>query len=242
MTCSVEEDHRRKLAEEERALAKDAWVTATMRRFDKTVKGTEKSVATGKKNIEELQRKLTEEVRRLHGKEQKLCQLEQSRSSVRERYEKQFESAMKAPQIVRVATNSSNNQQIDIFTTVLEAHVGDYHKLLGRYNVQIFMDGSNGGVKAFNLDRQVDGYWHGSQHPHINSNGAFCLGTMQEAVPQLIGDDQIAALTLMIINHLQNGINPSDEAGAYIRNWPDIPGYYEKEEVTVEELEKAMGA
>jgi hypothetical protein len=193
-----------------------------MKRFEKTVRGTEKAIANSKEKIEDLQRKLTAEVRRLRGKERKLRQLKASETEVRSVYEKQFEAVLKSPQITKITVNPDNLQQINVFTTELHAHEGEYHKVLGRYRLEIYMDGSNGGVKAFNLDRQVDGYWRNCQHPHINSSGTFCLGKMKEAVPQLIGEDQIAGLAMMMINHLQRGINLNDEAGAHLRNWPDI--------------------
>lgn len=85
--------------------------------------------------------------------------------------------------------------------------------MLGRYELVFHLE--TGGVLFLNRDRTVGGY-HG---PHIDGNGAACLGTISRDLRDYIAHYEIEAATALAIAFLQNP-NMDDAQGRVVSQFP----------------------
>lgn len=198
--------------------SRELWLGQCQKRFEKTLTGTKAEIVGCERKIPELQKQLVEQIRILDGLRKKLDQLEATRPESEARYVREFDKLLKTPHVERVTIDSG---KICVFTDTLFVRTDDGKVYeMGRYRIEIYTDGGNGGVRFFNLTRQVKGYWNGKcHHPHVKESGEPCLGNIKEAVPQLLGEYQYSVVTILAIRFLES-VNTNDSAGAHIINWP----------------------
>jgi len=104
---------------------------------------------------------------------------------------------------------------ISIYTNRIDIHTDTnlcpYH--IGEFRIDIHTDGSEGGVRIYNLTNVHDGY----QHPHINYGGYCCFGNISSGVAKLLAEYQYVVLAQLLMSYLKSYV----PYGAYIRieNW-----------------------
>ena len=105
------------------------------------------------------------------------------------------------------------DKTIHIFTDDIKIEYNGNTFNMGRFKIDIFTDGSDSGVKIFNLTKPQNGF----QHPHIQKNGTCCLGNISDGVVKLLADYQYVILAQLLISYLQTYNSES----AYVRlsNW-----------------------
>jgi hypothetical protein len=218
----------KKLLEERRKTelerTKAAWIDECSKRFERTLRGTKEAIQKSESLIQEYQRKLVEEIRRLNGQRRKLEQLKRTRPEAEKRYSKEFDKLLEVPHVTRVAVESG---KINVFTDTLYIEHDSKRYEMGKYRIEIYTDGGNGGVRMYNLTRRVDGYNSEMHHPHVFPDGRPCLGNIQEAIPQLLGEYEYAVVTILCMQYLQS-VNVNDDAGKYIEKWPLATGKEEE--------------
>ena len=216
-------EHQRKLAEERKKRSRKQYIQECSRRFEKTIKGTCDKVSKGHREIEELQKKLTRKIRETRGAERKLKQLNACKGGELEKYGNEFDSLSSVPGVEDVQVSDG---VIKVFTEHIyitpDGCPNTYD--IGKFRMEIYTSGANGGVRFFNLTRKGEytsgGY--GSYHPHVNSRGVPCLGNIKELVAQLIGDDEFSAVAQLGLQYLKS-VNVNDSAGETIfKNWPIV--------------------
>lgn len=224
LSASPEEraERIRQLAEAKRVASREAYVSECSRRFEKTVQGTRESVQKGHANIARLQQELTRRIRETHGAEKKLEQIESLRAQQTDSYAREFDSLAAVPGVERVEVSDG---VIKVFTENIfirpEGHSKTYD--IGRFRMEIYTSGSNGGIRFFNLTRQgsAGGTGYNTQHPHVNQSGSPCLGNIKEMVPQLIGEYEYSAVAQLGLQFLKS-VNTDDSAGKGIFEfWPE---------------------
>jgi len=93
---------------------------------------------------------------------------------------------------------------------------------IGKFRIEIYLNGQDGGIKFFNTTRKGTGDDFNIQHPHINKNGIPCLGNIKEIIAQLIAEYQFAAIALLALEYLET-VNFDDGAGSNIvKHWPIV--------------------
>ncbi len=75
----------------------------------------------------------------------------------------------------------------------------------------------------FNSNLRKKGYFSNSDpHPHVNGeDGNPCLGNLSTTVAELCSQNEIYALTIMLIDYLETA-NTSDAAGEKVTRWDEI--------------------
>lgn len=92
---------------------------------------------------------------------------------------------------------------------------------LGEFQLDIYTDGRDNGVRIYNLTRKGPCLWDRgpSNHPHVDGYGRPCLGNIKNIVPRYIAEQEYAALVDLLYNYLSN-VNPGDSWGRTIASWP----------------------
>lgn len=207
-------------AEERRNASREAYIKECSRRFEKTLTGTQEKISQGHITINNMQKDLVKLIREVHGAERKLEQLSACKGTELERYAKEFESLAKVPGVedVQVADGV-----IKVFTEHIYITPDGYPNDtfdIGKFRIEIYTSGSNGGIKFFNLTRQGTGKDYNTNHPHVQTNGTPCLGNIKEQVASLIGEYEYSAVAQLGIQYLEE-VNLEDSAGKNIFNcWP----------------------
>lgn len=214
-------ERQRKLAEAKRAASREAYTKECARRFEKTVQGTREAVAKGHADIARLQQELTRRIREAQGAERKLEQIESLRGDHVASYGREFDSLVAVPGVERVEVADG---VIKVFTEnilITPERCADTYDI-GRFRMEIYTSGSNGGIRFFNLTRQgtAGGTGYNTQHPHVNKSGSPCLGNIKEMVPTLIGEYEYSAVAQIGLQFLKS-VNTDDSAGRGIfEYWP----------------------
>ena len=213
---------RAALVEKARAVelerSKAEWIKANSKFFERTLKNTQDSIDQAQKATEKAQQEVVKQIRIREGQERKLQQLEASRPQVEAKYAEEFDRLAELPHVIRVAMDGN---KIQVFTDrIYVEHAGNRYDI-GDFRLEVFTDGSNGGVLMHNLTRRVDAYNRGMQAPHVFPDGKPCLGNLKEAIPQYIGEGEYSVVVMLCVQYLQS-VNTADAAGKHIDNWPHV--------------------
>jgi hypothetical protein len=219
----------RKIAEAKREKSREAYVKECSKRFEKTVAGTRQKIESGHKEIARLQQELIKKIREVHGAERKMEQLETTRVGQEESYGREFDLLLQVPGVEDVQTADG---VIKIFTEHIFIEIGEGAYMgevydIGKFRMEIYTSGSNGGIRFLNLTRRGKGGGTGSyniHHPHVNSGGEPCLGNIKEMIPNLLGEYEYSAIAQIGLQFLKS-VNPNDSAGRGIFDaWPLVGG------------------
>jgi len=203
-----------KKAEREREIlnrSRAAYVRECGRRLQSTIEATRKSIEQAERTIRDCQKQITEAVRAQAGFRKKLEQLLISSAAAEKQFADEFDKLLQVPGVssVRVADGV-----VQVFTDQVYIEYDGRTYDIGKFRLDIYTSGSNGGVRAFNLTRTVGDY----AHPHIKKNGQCCLGNIADGVAKLIGEYQYSVLAQVMLQYLRT-VNPSDWY-IEISNWP----------------------
>jgi hypothetical protein len=141
---------------------------------------------------------------------QKLEPLKTSRDKREEWADKEYDALCAIPHIKNVEMEGTT---LRLFTDNIQITYKDQIYNMGQYKIEIYTDGSNEGVRVFNLTKERNGL----QHPHIQRNGHCCLGNISQGVAKLVSEYEYTVLAQLIVNYLET-YNPISEYGS-IRMW-----------------------
>ena len=204
--------------EAKRKRSQEAWIAACVKRFEKTLENTRQSIAQAAAATEKAQQEVVRQIRIRDGQERKLEQMEAARPQVVEKYAAEFEKLAELPHVMRVAMEGN---KISVFTDRIYCDHDGRRYDIGDFRIEVYMDGSNGGVRMFNLTRQVSAHSSGMHAPHVFRDGNPCLGNLKEAIPQYIGEYEYSVVVMLCVQYLQS-VNVNDDAGKYISQWPVV--------------------
>ncbi len=202
---------RAEAREREIRASREAYVRECGRRLESTIAATRRSIEDAERTIRDCQKRITEAVRAQSGFCKKLEQLLQSSAELEKSFAEEFNKLCAVPGVERVRVTDG---VVQIFTDNVEIKYGGSVYDIGRFRLDIYTSGSNGGVRAFNLTRTVNGH----AHPHVKSDGNCCLGNIADGVAKLIGEYQYSVLAQVMLQYLRT-VNPSDWY-KNIKNWP----------------------
>lgn len=212
---------RKKMAEESHKKSREQYVAECSRRFEKTVQGTKEAAKKGREDIARLQQELARRIRETQGAERKLSQIESLRSDQTASYGREFDSLAAVPGVEDVQVSDG---VVKVFTEhiyITPDGCADTFDI-GKFRMEIYTSGANGGIRFFNLTRQGTGGDYNTNHPHVKKNGSPCLGNISEMVPTLIGEYEYSAVAQIGLQYLKS-VNTGDSAGKGIFNcWPKV--------------------
>jgi hypothetical protein len=214
-------EKKRKIEKEKQNQARNQYIQECQKRFEKTLKGTKDKITEGHKKIEELQKALVRTIRETQGAERKLEQLETTRPTQLKGYAQEFDSLTGVPGVESVETNDG---VIKVFTEHIYITPDNSSDMfdIGKFRMEIYTSGANGGIRFFNLTRQGSGSDWNTNHPHVSKQGTPCLGNIKEMVAQLIGEYEYSAIARLGLQYLQS-VNLEDSAGKGIfTHWPKV--------------------
>jgi len=204
-------ERQRSLAQAEQEKNCLAYVQECGRRLQATIAATRKSLEECEKSVRDAQQRITEAVRAEAGFRKKLEQLLSSKGEMEQRFAEEFDRLLQAPGVQRVSVRDGI---ISVFTDQIDiAYQGNVYDI-GRFRVDIHTAGNNGGVRCYNLTRELNGYCH----PHIKGDGRCCLGNIADGVAKLIGNYEFSVLAQVMLQYLRT-VNPQDWY-CNIKNWP----------------------
>lgn len=162
--------------------------------------------------IDIYNKKLVELIRDKDNSMDKLIPLQTSMKEREKWANKEFDALMATPKVIDVVVNG---KIIHIFTDRIDVKYNGVVYRIGKFRLDIYTDGSNEGVRAFNLTNSKGSLGH----PHIRSDGHCCLGNISEGVTKLIAEYQYVVLTQLMLNFLQSysDVNPYGS----IKHWSD---------------------
>lgn len=164
--------------------------------------------------IEQCQQTLVASLRKLEEKRRRFQIVQGTDESSLVRFGDEFDQLVKHPDLERV----------DVVGNKIVAETKpisiSYQKVtydIGRFQITIHADGSNGGVRMVNLTRKIGG----RNHPHINSGGVPCLGNIKEVIPHMIAEHQYPAVVAVCIQYLKSYENSGNyKPYCEIGYWP----------------------
>ncbi len=193
----------------------ESYARECQKRFEKALQSTQKKIKQAEENIQSLQQKLVEEIRILDGQKRKLQQMEASKTSTLEVYKKEFEKLLQVPHIRGITIREG---KISVFTDrIYISHGGEVYDI-GNFRIDVYTDGSEGGLRFYNLTHQGPEGYH---HPHVDSSGKPCLGNIQETIATLIGSYQFSVVIMLALQYLES-VNTDDSWGERISQWPTV--------------------
>lgn len=206
------------LAARRRKASREAYIRECSARFNRTVNETRKKIDEGHKEVQRLQAALVKKLRETQGAERKLEQLESCRGGELDKYGLEFDRLLSVPKVIDVVAGDG---VVKVFTETLycvDPRSQTRHEI-GKFRIELYTNGANGGVRWFNTTRRVGGYKSDQMAPHIWSDGSACLGNVQEIFPELIGQYEFAAAAMLAIQFVES-VNTDDSAGQLIDRWP----------------------
>ncbi|MBP9772135.1 MAG: hypothetical protein KBD16_04435, partial [Candidatus Pacebacteria bacterium] len=214
---------------EERKRSRKTYVDQCAQRLQVNIRTTQRTVESGRMQVEDLETRLVKSIRETVSAERSLAQLMAFDASDTTRFEQEYDKLLETHKVIDV---SATPQVIKIFTDTLycvDPRTEKRHEI-GKFRIDIYIEG---GVRWFNLDRQVNAHSGGMQAPHVFNDGHACLGNASEIFPQLIASYEFAAAAMVAIQFIES-VNINDQAGMHIDKWPLAPETTE-EAVVVEE-------
>ena len=136
------------------------------------------------------------------------------------KYQEEFNQLLKIPKVLKVMVSGNTIKAFTDTIYALDDRTNKWHEI-GKFCIEIYLDGYNNGIRFFNLSRKVGGYRGRMQAPHVYNDGHACLGNQEEVVSSLIAAGEVAALVMVGINILGSA-NTKDAAGSHVYDWPEV--------------------
>lgn len=199
------------MAARELKRSREAYVKECSTRIDYARETLKSGIEGDRQHIEYAQQSITEYVRSLDDKQRSLAQLEATGLEQGTRFEEEFDKLVALHWVQRVTVKRG---VVSVFTGQIDVPYEGVVYDIGKFRIDIKVDGRNGGVRCHNLTRQVHDY----NHPHVLSDGSCCLGNISSGVGSLIGQYEYAVLANILYQYLgtYNASNPYHDIG----NWP----------------------
>ena len=215
-------ERQKKLAEEKRKHARQAYAQECSARLQKSLAELENKISNDNEKMRELQQSIVNTIRSVKESKLQLEHLASFRSRTHELYGQEFDKLLTVKGVRDV---NISNGIITVFTDILycvDPRTDKRHEI-GAFRIEIYTDGSNDGVHWYNLTRLVEGYKKEMQAPHVFPDGKACLGSAQEVFPELIANYEFAAVAMLAIQFVES-VNTDDSAGKHIDKWPIARG------------------
>lgn len=219
----AERDQAIKEIRRERALK--SYVAICQKRQEVATRNQKQELESLTQHVLELQRSLIEKIRREAELKHSLRSLQDRQTATSAEFEAEFNRLFNIEGVESVTAQENklvvNTHHIYI-TTQKDKYSPEITFDIGKFRIEIYFNGENGGLLFFNTTRKGKGRENGYNvhHPHVNGNGAPCLGNITGMIAQLIAEYQFAAITALAIQFLET-VNLEDAAGKEIfMYWP----------------------
>lgn len=91
---------------------------------------------------------------------------------------------------------------------------------IGKFRIDIHLDGRADGVRWFNLSRQVDACNQAQQGPKVLRSGRACFSELKEAFPDLIAELKLSVLVQLAIEFIEQ-IDGDEPTASFLNLWPE---------------------
>ena len=221
----AERDQAIKEIRRERVLK--SYVAICQKRQEVATRNQKQELDSLTQHVLELQRTLIEKIRCEAELKHSLKGLQDRQTATSAEFEAEFNRLFNIEGVESVTAQENklvvNTHHIYI-TTQKDKYSPEVTFDIGKFRIEIYFNGENGGLLFFNTTRKGKGRYNGYNvhHPHVKGNGAPCLGNITGMIAQLIAEYQFAAITALAIQFLET-VNVEDAAGKDIFNcWPVV--------------------
>lgn len=209
----------RRKAERERARV--TYIEACRGRLHKQVEAAKRALEESPDRINEARKELTAAIRAEALARMEVERLRGKTEDMDTAYAAEFDKLTEHPKVVDVRMA---NGKLMVYTDTLfctDERTGKLHEI-GSFRIELNVsdrDVSDGAVRWFNLDRQVDGCDGRMQAPHVWHQGHACLGNAHEAFAELFASYEFALAIDYAIQFVESA-NTDDAAGKHVDKWP----------------------
>lgn len=166
--------------------------------------------------VTQLQRQLVDAIRRVEILRARAQALKSINADDRAKFVEEFDDLIKLHHIESVNIRGRTLRAYTDMIQVTDPRTDIKHDV-GRMCISINME--SGSVSMKNLSWQIHGMNEGMQAPHVFPNGAPCLGTLQNILPELTGKYEFPSALMVIVQYLES-VNIDDPAGFHVHKWP----------------------
>lgn len=205
-----------------RALFRGLYVRACAKHLEDDQTQNKEKIRNQRARLGKLQEEIVGLIRSIPMLEKKIQAAEDFQKGMEVKFAKEFDDLLKIPEIQEVQII---NGVIAVFTDTILLTDETFAKTykLGRFRIEIDPDGGSHGIRFFNLTRRgrtlsYGGY--GFHHPHVDEEGDPCLGNIQEAASDLIGNCEFTVLVQLALQFLRSVNTDEWDEESIEENWP----------------------
>lgn len=191
------------------------YVAACSSRVAALLKQARENLVVARAQIESIQMQI---VRLLRRKRYKTLRARGCKFCDRAQFASQWADLLAEP---RVNSVSVDDGTVNVMTNQLHA-IDTRSKIrhkLGSFLIRIDLDGANDIVRWHNQSGLTDAVWKGQHAPNVLNSGRACLRDIRKAFPDLVANLQIAILTRLAIDFIEQS-DSDDVAGQTLAKWP----------------------
>lgn len=214
--ADVDEATKEGLIKDQVAVARQNYMSLCgFQRKKERIMSLTEEISTISLDVENYQKNLVKSLRELEEKQLVLQKIQNNDDETLERFGNEFDQLIKHPYIEYLETVGN---KLIVYTKPITITYEGAKYNIGKFNITIYTNGSNGCVRMYNLTNKL-----GCHHPHVNEDGYPCLGNIKEIIPYLIAEKKYAAASSICIQFLksytfEDGYQPYRE----ISDWPRV--------------------
>ncbi len=192
------------------------YAAACADRVKAIIDGTLDQIAEMRKEIEQLQQQL---VACLRARMVKQRQAASKRVCDREQLGREIKSLLKTAKVTSVVVTGGT---VSVWTEELFCQCPRSRQTheIGKFRIDINLDGRADGVRWYNLSRQLDATNQLQQAPRVLKSGRGCLSDFREAFPDLIAELKLSVLVQLAIEFIEQ-MDDDEPTSAFINIWPE---------------------
>jgi hypothetical protein len=192
------------------------YATACAERVKQIIEGTLDEIAEMRKEIERLQQEL---VLCLRSRVAKQRQAASKRVSDRQQLSREFKSLLKTAKVSAAVVRAGT---VSVWTDVLSCQCPKTRVTheIGKFRIDIHLDGRADGVRWYNLSRQLDAVNQAQQAPRVLNSGRGCISELREAFPDLLAELKLSVLVQLAIEFIEQ-MDSDEPTSSFLKIWPE---------------------
>ncbi|MCJ7804865.1 hypothetical protein MUP35_04010 [Patescibacteria group bacterium] len=225
--ADVDEATKEGLIKDQVAVARQNYMNLCgFQRKNERIKALMEEISTISLDVENYQKNLVKSLRELEEKQLALQKIQNNDNEILKRFGDEFDQLIKHPYIEYLETVGN---KLIVYTKPITITYEKVAYNIGKFNITIYTNGSNGCVKMYNLTHKLH-----YNHPHVNETGDPCLGNIKEIIPHLIAEKKYAATVSICIQFLKSyTFDDVYRPHERISDWPRVKLIRSKEERNV---------
>lgn len=185
---------------------------------DRSIEHYKAAIKNSQERRDSFIKEATAEARKVSNAHCALSGIEESKNDMVKKVEGEYKKILGIDRVTKVRATTTCLKVYVNTMYCTDPRTSIVHEI-GKFRIEVYLEGGRGGIKFFNIDKTTEGYRSRMQAPHVFENGSPCLGNLEEVIPELICGMELAALVMVGMRFLES-VNVDDAAGKHIDKWP----------------------